>query len=44
LIMVDSGEECIDKYMKEQPKVTKYLWYCWIMNWGACRETLLLVR
>jgi CheY-like chemotaxis protein len=25
LIMVDSGEECIDKYMKEQPKVTKYL-------------------
>jgi response regulator RpfG family c-di-GMP phosphodiesterase len=25
LIIVDSGEECIDKYIKETTEVTKYL-------------------
>lgn len=25
LILVESGEERIDKYIKEQPEVTKYL-------------------
>jgi len=46
LIMVDSGEECIDKYIKETTRGNKIspILLDYEFGGGTSRETLLLVR